>query len=37
MNQREIKDGGTLYYDASFLEPESADVLFKKLRDETLW
>lgn len=37
VDEREIKDGGTLYYDASFLDSESADILFTKLREETPW
>lgn len=34
---RDIRDGDALYHDASFLDSESADVLFKKLREEAPW
>ena len=38
MPQRiDIRDGGTLYYDEAFFEPEQADALFARIHAETPW
>src|SRR5437868_9535979 len=32
-----LRDGGTILYDESFLDPEAADALFAELRSATSW